>query len=180
MERDVPGVSLTAMGITGARARFLDKQDDAAWASVLRAAKPDLVVLAFGTNEITDGSKYSMDDYTKTLVTVMHQVRDAVPEASLMLAGPPDMASNNESQGHSKHYGFVITRKQKEIAAAESWAFWDQFEAMGGGGSMWSWIQQGLGSQDMIHPTGQGGSVLGRFEFAALLQGYERYRAEHP
>jgi hypothetical protein len=110
----------------------------------------------------------------------MAQVRAAVPDASVMLAGPPDMASNNAGQGHSKPYGFIVARKQKEIAAAQGWAFWDQFNAMGGGGSMWSWIQMGLGSQDMIHPTGQGGSVLGRFEYAALMQAYDRYCAEHP
>ncbi|HTJ83185.1 MAG TPA: hypothetical protein VL400_15810, partial [Polyangiaceae bacterium] len=46
MERDEPGVTLSALGITGARARFLDKEDDAHWAEVLRAAKPDLVILA--------------------------------------------------------------------------------------------------------------------------------------
>ena len=177
MERDVPGVTLSALGITGARARFLDKQDDAQWARALGAAKPDLVVLAFGSNEITDGTKYPIEDYQQTLTAVMHQIRAAVPDASLMLVGPPDMASAKPDQGHSRPHAYIITMKQKDIAATEGWAFWDQYHAMGGGGSMWSWIQAGLGSQDMFHPTGQGGNVLGRFEAQALLQAYEAFEA---
>jgi lysophospholipase L1-like esterase len=177
MERDVPGVTVSALGITGARARFLDKQDDVQWAKALGAAKPDLVVLAFGSNEITDATKYPIEDYEQTLSAIMRQIRAAVPDASLMLVGPPDMASAKAEQGHSRPHSYIITMKQKEIAAKEGWAFWDQFHAMGGGGSMWSWIQMGLGSQDMFHPTGQGGNVLGRFEFQALMQAYEQFRA---
>ncbi len=177
MERDVPGVTLSALGITGARARFLDKQDDAHWGAALRAAKPDLVCLAFGSNEITDGNMYPMEDYRRTLAAVMEQVEKAVPDASLMLVGPPDMASSKASQGHSRPMVHFIVKHQKEIAAERGWAFWDQYRAMGGGGSMWSWMKAGLGSQDMFHPTGQGGSVLGKWEYYALMEAYEKYKA---
>lgn len=187
MERDVPGVSLSALGITGARARFLDKQDDAHWAEVLKASKPDLVVLAFGTNEITDGrmgfdekgqlSKDPLGDYRKSLRAVMDQVRAAVPDASLMLVGPPDMASKNAGEGHSRPMVPVIVKIQKELAAEAGWGFFSQLEAMGGPGSMWAWVQSGLGNTDMIHPTGSGGNVLGRAQYLAMMQAYERYKA---
>ncbi|MCA9621362.1 MAG: hypothetical protein KC731_20205 [Myxococcales bacterium] len=179
MERDVPGVMLSAMGITGARARFLDKQDDAHFAEVLKAAKPDLVCLAFGSNEITDGNMYPMDKYRQTLTAVMEQVEKAVPNASLMLVGPPDMASAKESQGHSRPMVHFIVKNQRELAEKRGWAFWDQFRAMGGGGSMWSWMKAGLGSQDMFHPTGRGGSVLGKWEYLALMEAFEKYKEAH-
>jgi lysophospholipase L1-like esterase len=179
MERDEPGLSLSAMGITGARARFLDKQDDAHFARVLQAAKPDLVALAFGSNEITDGLMYPVKDYRETLVAVMKQVEKAVPDASLMLVGPPDMASKNAAWGHSRPMANIIAKNQKELAAERGWAFWDQYQAMGGGGSMWSWIQAGLGSQDLFHPTGQGGNLLGRWQYLALMEAFESYKDEH-
>ncbi len=177
MERDVPGVTLSACGVTGARARFLDKQDDEHWAQVLQAAKPDLVALAFGSNEITDGSMYSMQDYEKTLVAVMEQIEAALPESSWMLVGPPDMATEKAHLGHSRPHGRIITDRQRDIAAKRGWAFWDQFRAMGGGGSMWGWIKMGLGSKDMFHPTGQGGNVLGKWQYLALMQAYEQFKA---
>ena len=178
MERDVPGVTLSALGVTGARARFLDKQDDAHWAQVLKAAKPDLVVLAFGSNEITDGNMYPMDKYRETLTAVMDQVERAVPEAAWMLAGPPDMASSKASQGHSRPMTFFIVKNQQELAGERGWAFWDQFRAMGGGGSMWAWMKAGLGSQDMFHPTGRGGSMLGKWQYLALMEAFEAYKAQ--
>ena len=179
MERAVPGITLSACGITGARARFLDKQDDAHFAAVLKAAKPDLIVLAFGSYEITDGTMYPMDQYRETLAAVMEQIEKAAPDAARMLAGPPDMASNNPTQGRSRPMVHFITENEKKLAAERGWAFWDQYRAMGGGGSMWSWIQAGLGSPDMFHPTGQGGTVLGNWEYLALMQAYDDYRQRH-
>ena len=177
MERDVPGVTLSALGVTGARARFLDKSDDAHWAEALRAAKPDLVVLAFGSNETTDGMMYPMADYEATLRSLMKQVRAALPTASLMLAGPPDMATTNEGTMHTRPVLPVIVKIQRKVAAEEGWAFWDQFQCMGGAGSMWSWIKTGLGSTDMFHPSGSGGNQLGTWEYRAMVEGFEQYKA---
>jgi hypothetical protein len=58
LERDGPGVVLDALGVQGARIRFLDKQDDAHWAEVLRWRAPDLLVYEFGANESGDGFVY--------------------------------------------------------------------------------------------------------------------------
>jgi lysophospholipase L1-like esterase len=186
MERAEPGVTVTALGITGGRARFLDKQDDAHWAEVLRAAKPDLVVLAFGSNEVGDGrmafdergqlSKDPMGDYERALESVMRQVRAAVPETSVLLVGPPDMASKREDEGHSKAMVPVFIKHQTNVAKKLGWAFWNQYKAMGGSGSMWSWVQSGLGNSDLIHPTGAGANVLGKMEYLALMKAYEEHK----
>ncbi len=187
MERDVPGVTLSALGITGARARFLDKQDDAHWAAVLAGAKPDLVVLAFGTNEVGDGrmafdengqlSKDPMGDYERNLDKVMEQVEKACPNASYMLVGPPDMASNDASQGNAKPMVGIYANHQMNVAKKRGWAFWHQQKAMGGPGSMWSWVQAGMGNSDMIHPTGSGGNALGQMQYLAVMEGYENFKA---
>src|SRR5690606_34787025 len=101
MGREAPGVTLSALGVTGARARFLDKQDDEHWRKVLAHTSADLVVLSFGGNEVQDGNKYPMEQYRETLEAVMVQVEKALPDASYMLVGPTDMASAKASQGHS-------------------------------------------------------------------------------
>jgi len=188
MERDVPGVTLSSLGITGARARFLDKQDDGHWAKVLAAAKPDLVVLAFGSNEVTDGmifldekgqkSKTPMDDYEAGLHKVMKQIQAACPDASYMLVAPPDMASKDESQSHSRPQVGIIVARQTKAAKEEGWALFNQFQAMGSSGSMWNWIQAGLGNSDMFHPTGAGGNVLGKMQYQSVMQAYEAYKAK--
>jgi hypothetical protein len=177
MERDVPGVTLTAMGITGASVRFLDKQDDGHWKKVLRAAKPDLVCLAFGSNEIAGG--FPVDEYKEGLNAVMKQVEEALPKASYMLVAPPDMASKNAAQGGSRPWVPIIVDAQKEVAAKRGWALWDQYRAMGGAGSMAAWVKSGLGAADMFHPTGIGGNLLGTMQYRALMQAFEAYKAKH-
>ena len=109
----------------------------------------------------------------------MEQVEKAVPGVSYMLVGPPDMASAKASQGHSRPMVHFIVENQKKLAKKRGWAMWDQFRAMGGGGSMWSWMKAGLGSQDMFHPTGRGGSVLGKWEYYALMKAFEAYKDAH-
>jgi len=189
MARDVPGVTLSALGITGARCRFLDKQNDEHWAEVLKAAKPDLVIFAFGSNEITDGSLYldengqksktPFEDYRRDVRKVMKQVSAAVPDSSWMLVGPPDMASKKAEWGHSRPAVSIIAKSEKQLAEEEGWAFFDQLAAMGGTGSMWAWIKSGLGNNDMFHPTGSGGNVLGRLQYKAVMQAFEKYKDAH-
>jgi hypothetical protein len=175
MERDGPGVVLSALGITGARARFVDQQDDAHFAAALRAAEPDLVVLAFGSNEIIDGQLYPVPEYERTLGELMRQVEAAAPEASWMLVGPPDMASKSPAHGHSRPMTPLIVDAQARLAAARGWAFWDQYRAMGGSGSLWAWMQAGLANADMFHPTGVGANMLATWQYHALMAAYERY-----
>jgi lysophospholipase L1-like esterase len=177
MERDTPGVTLSATGITGARVRFLDKQDNAHFARVLAAARPDLVVLAFGSNEVTDGLLYPMDEFRETLGAIMAQIELAVPNASYMLAGPPDMASKNAAHGHSRAVVPIIVKNQMQLAKERGWAYWNQYAAMGGAGSMWAWMKGGLGSPDMFHPTGRGGNLLGRWQYQAIIEAYTKFLA---
>jgi hypothetical protein len=175
MERDVPGVSLSALGITGARARFLDKNDEAAWTASLRGAEPDLVILAFGSNETTDGMMYPLVEYEASLRALMKRMRAALPTASLMLVGPPDMATENTGTGHTRPTLPVLVKIQRKVAGEEGWAFFDQFSAMGGAGSMWWWIKRGMGSSDMFHPTESGGNQLGAWQFRAMMEAYDAF-----
>ncbi len=178
MERDAPGITLSALGITGAQVRFVDKQDDAHWAQVLKQAKPDLVCLAFGSNEVADGYNYEKPENRKTLVALMKQLEVALPDSSFMLVGPPDMAHRSALQGHSHPYVRRTVKAQKQLAKDNGWAFWNQYAVMGGAGSMWAWVQSNLGSADLVHPTGNGGAVLGRWQYHALMDLYEKHKAK--
>lgn len=179
MERDVPGVTLSALGITGAQLWVVNsKMDEAHWAKVLQHANPDLVCLAFGSNETADGYNYDKEESRETLVTVMKRIEKALPNASFMMVGPPDMAHRSANQGHTHPYILRTVKAQKKVALEQGWAFWNQYSVMGGGGSMWSWVQSNLGNADLVHPTGNGGAVLGRWQYHALMDGYEKHKAK--
>jgi lysophospholipase L1-like esterase len=171
LEREVPGVVWDALGVLGGRARMLDVNDDAHWASSLRARDPSLVVMQYGTNESTD-TGYPMDQYEASLELVLKQVRQALPQASCLVVGPMDRAG--KSGGETMPIILKLEEAQRKVAFKAGCAYWDTFLAMGGPGAMGRWVKAKpqLGSGDYTHPTYAGASILGDLLYSALMEGY--------
>ncbi|HEV8550275.1 MAG TPA: hypothetical protein VGQ57_14625, partial [Polyangiaceae bacterium] len=90
LEREGPGVVLDALGVQGARIRFLDKQDDAHFAEQLRWRRPSLVIYEFGATESGDGFVFPMADFHRTMRDVLAQTKRALPHASCLVIGAMD------------------------------------------------------------------------------------------
>lgn len=180
LERDVPGVVLDAIGIQGARIRFLDKQDDAHWAEQLQLRRPNLLVYQFGANESGDGFAYSMEDYHRTMKAVLEQGQRAVPNAGCLIVGAMDRARKQGDVLVTVPIIPHIVKEQRAVAEAVGCAFFDTYEAMGGRGSMAIWVRRGLGQADMTHPSGWGAQVLGKWLYGAMIEGYNAYLKREP
>jgi lysophospholipase L1-like esterase len=172
MERDAPGVVLDALGIQGARLRFLDQQDDAHWAETLQWRKPDLVVYQFGANESGDGFLYSMKDYRATMEAVIAQGKRALPESSCLVVGAMDRAVKRGDELIGLAVLPHILKEQRGAAESMGCAFFDTYAAMGGAGSMATWVKRELGQADLTHPTGAGSELIGTWIFRALMKRY--------
>ena len=179
LERNGPGVVLDALGVQGARVRFLDKQDDTHWAEQLRWRKPDLVVYQFGANESGDGFAYPMDEYYKTMVLVLEQGQRALPRASCLVLGAMDRASKKDDTLQSMRVIPMIVTEQQKAAKTAGCAFFNTFEAMKGLGGMPGWVRRGLGQADLTHPTGVGSEILARWIYRALMTSYNQYSKTH-
>jgi lysophospholipase L1-like esterase len=178
LERNQPGVVLDAIGIQGARIRFLDKQDDAHWAEQLKWRRPELIVYHFGANESGDGFAYSMEDYHATMKEVLLQAKRAVPEAGCLVLAAMDRARKKDETMITVPIIPHIVKQQEATAREVGCAFWNTYHAMGGYGSMAIWVRRGLGQADLTHPTGAGAQKLGNWLYQALIEGYERWRTE--
>lgn len=176
LERAVPGVVLDAIGIQGARIRFLDKQDDQHWATQLAWRHPNLLVFHFGANESGDGFAYSMPDYNATMKVVLEQAKRAAPQASCLIVAAMDRARQVDEGMITVPIIPLIVEEQRKVAHEVGCAFWNTFEAMGGRGSMARWVRRELGQADLTHPTGAGAERLGNWLYAALLEGFENSR----
>lgn len=177
MERDRAGVVWDALGIQGARIRFLDKIDDAHFADELRWRAPVLVVFEFGTNESGDGYAYPMPEYQRTMQEVIRQVRAAVPESDCLIVGTMDRARVEDGLITSMKIIQLIIDEQEKAAKALGCAYFDTYRAMGGWGSMPTWVRRGLGQKDMMHPTSVGADRIGTWVFHALMERYRAYGA---
>ncbi len=177
LERDTPGVVLDALGVQGARIRFLDKQDDAHWAEQLAWRKPDLLIYEFGANESADGFVYSMTDYHRTMKDVVAQGKRALPDSSCLVIGAMDRAAKIGEEIVSLRVIPAIVEEQRKAAAELGCAFFDTYTAMGGARSMPTWVRRGLGQADLTHPTSVGSEVIGNWIFRALMKEYNAYLA---
>ncbi len=172
LEREGPGVVLDALGVQGARIRFLDKQDDAHWAEQLAWRKPDLLIYEFGANESGDGFLYSMADYHRTMKDVLTQGQHALPGSSCLVIGAMDRAAKVGDEIVSLRVMPALVAEQRSTAAEVGCAFFDTYTAMGGAHSMPTWVRRGLGQADMTHPTGVGSEVIGNWVYRGLMQAY--------
>ncbi len=170
LERDVPGVVLDAIGIQGARLRFLDQQDDAHYASQLRWRNPDLVIYEFGANESADGLAYSLDDFHSTMKNVLLQQRSAVSEASCLVIGAMDRAVRNGDSLTSSTFIPLLVKEQRAVAKDVGCAFFDTYQAMGGPGAMPKWVRRGLGQADLTHPSAVGADIIGTWIYRAVME----------
>jgi len=174
-----PGVLYSSLGVNGANVTLLSHAlNGPHWTAQLRHYKPDLVVLAYGTNE--SGYPQFVDStWGPELKNVVKRVRAALPEASILLMSPMD-------RGELKDSGEIETVQalphlvdiETRIAAETGLAFFNTFQAMGGEGTMARWYssEPRLVGADFIHPMPQGAKIVGELLYRALRDGYNEYK----
>ncbi|ARS27080.1 lipase [Sphingomonas sp. KC8] len=90
--RDNGGIALSNVGVVGSQLQHFGRTDDAVVAEELRTYKPDLIVLAFGTNE-GFAPVFRPAEYEITLRTQIGRMRRLAPGVPLLLLGAPDASS---------------------------------------------------------------------------------------
>jgi lysophospholipase L1-like esterase len=169
-EQISPGVSYDVFGINGARASRILTWNQNAFADAVQARNPDLIVLSYGTNEIADGDWTSLS-YQLLLGNIVQRLRAAVPKASILITAPPERA---DVQLFGRFNSLVSA--QRLAALDNSAGFWSAYDAMGGAGSMNSWIPRGLAQSDRVHLTGAGYARLADLLYEDLTRAWTARR----
>ena len=166
---DRHGVVLDTLGLNGARYRSALAWDEAAWVGELARREPDLVVLAYGTNESSD-IKLKAELHAARVKELVGRVRKAAPHADCLIFGPID-------RGGEQYEATVARINEAQAAAARELgcAFWNGQQAMGGAGSMqrWATMNPPLGGGDRVHLYPRGYQKLGEMLARDLLTGYD-------
>jgi lysophospholipase L1-like esterase len=172
VERDRPGVVVDTLGINGSRARYQLLWDDSIFREHLQRRKPDLVVLAYGTNE--SGDESPLEDYERDLRAVVARIRDAAPDASCLLIGPSDRPMQVEERVFEDRTRTArLIKVQHRVALEHGCGFFDLVAFQGGALSMLQWAanEPAYASQDHVHYTRVGYQRLGEVLLSALLEG---------
>lgn len=175
MERDRPGVIVDTVGIPGSRVRSHLRWDDATYRAEIHHRHPDLVVLAYGTNESEDTS-VPLRRYEIDLARVVHRIQRVAPSASCLLVGPSDRPIHaHDGSWVDRPLTAEIIAAQRRVAAASGCAFFDLQAFMGGPVSMPAWTEHepAFAQPDHVHFTVAGHERLAEVMTSALLEGYE-------
>lgn len=176
------GLVYDAIGRNGARAANMLDWDEAHFAEQLSHRAPQLVVLSFGTNEAGDPTPD--DVYTGRLQALVSRILGAAPEASCMLVGPPDRATQTVASMPSRREAAVgwetmprvleLIALQRRVAEQSGCAFYDQLRAMGGAGTIARWVNETppRAQKDHVHLTRDGYVELGTRFAQDLLRAY--------
>lgn len=170
MERSAGGVVIDQLGIPGMRAEIHLHWQEQVWAEQLARRAPDLVVLAYGTNDV--GDPQSPADYAAEWQRVLQRVRTAAPQAACVIVGPSDRLAK-DAHGHWQPFARTpeVIDVQKRVAAQVGCGHWDAVAVMGGQGSMDRWRRAGLAARDGVHLNRAGYTRLAELFDAALHSG---------
>ncbi|MFC0820348.1 GDSL-type esterase/lipase family protein [Moraxella marmotae] len=154
------GAIVSALGINGAELSHQSRWNSAAWQKELGMIAPELVILAYGTNEAYN----NVDPFTvqSVLTERIRQIRQASPNSAVMIISAPEsLKSTGGGCGTRPYQLSAIQEIQRQTAQNEKTLFWDWQAAMGGSCSMTGWIGRGKASKDGVHFTHSGYQQLG-------------------
>ena len=176
------GVILSNLGTVGAQFLHFGRTDDRVVATELAAYRPDLIVVAYGTNEAFRPG-FSASAYEATLRADLTRLRRLAPDVPMLLIGAPDSATKQPGL-QSGESGISapcadgggwrptaalasVQAVQRRQARAFGIAYWDWAQRMGGRCVADGWTQgtTPLMRGDHVHFTSRGGA-----EIARLLQ----------
>lgn len=169
------GISISNLGVPSSQLVHFARTDSDTLIRELEAYQPDMIVLAYGTNE---GFNADLD-----LATYEQQLRDTIfrlkmmttANVPMMLLGPPNAMTRNAAIAHAGPLppvtcdtGIMVPGNiagvraiQRRVANVMGLAFWDWGRAMGGPCAMWQWRAEGLTAADAVHINRPGGIRLG-------------------
>ncbi len=181
--RDGDGVSYISLGFPGATVQVLEKLASTNLADDLRRLAPDIIVLAFGTNE---GFNDALDvaAYSAQYEQIVRRLQALRPGVRIIMIGPPDGARpagvcHNSAVGHDcaapppqpvAVEGGVQCRfptppklaqvrdAQRHLAERLGADFWDWSSIMPGpcGAQAWAAANPPLMAHDYVHMTLEG------------------------
>jgi lysophospholipase L1-like esterase len=179
-----PGVTWECLGINGAVAPLMLRWNQQIFSEYLRQRNPNLIVLAYGTNEAAESASYN-DDYVQKFTHLLDLLHQYVPDAAILVLGPYDRATAHTvrvSRRRSRTYWETYAGTQRIIADQEAacrvhhCAYYNEQTRMGGPGAMLRWAAAGLAQGDHTHLTGTGYRELAGALYDDLINAYKSYQ----
>jgi lysophospholipase L1-like esterase len=188
--RGQSGVVLSNLGVSGAQLAHFGRSDDGVVRAELAAYRPDLIVLAFGTNEGFSPGLTAAAYEAGLRAQIARLRRLAGGEVPILLLGPPDAATRDAGLAdmragcgegwHRPRLLAAVRERQRAVARELGVGFWDWQAAMGGRCAAHRWRRAGLMRGDHVHFTRAGGELIGAAIDADIERGASAFAGSRP
>jgi len=171
LDLEGPGLIYDALGLPGSTSILADQYDKTVFADQLRARRPDLYVLFWGTNESAMAS-LTVEELRKHYLSLLDTLRGAAPDADCLVLGPTDAMVRRADRSWVEVPKIdMVSATLRQVAAERGCAFWSPRAAMGGPRSILRWqkLEPPLATSDGVHLTRQGYEMLATSLADALL-----------
>lgn len=163
LDRIAPGITLDALGNNGSVANVINRWDSSTLRSQLQWRNPQLIILAYGTNEAF-GPDLVPETYETELRQAIRSLRGAAPEAAILLIGAPSSAKsrpphiNGGCRVPLPPSLIKVQNSQRRIARQEGTLYWDWSAMMGGNCGAQFWLKQKTPFMrpDLVHMSAEG------------------------
>jgi len=187
LRRTEPGITWSNLGTIGATVALLKRWDPALVRAELAHENPDLIVLAFGSNEGFQDST-NLARYAERYRDAIAMLQGGAPNASILLVGAPDGVRRPIADGGTLCPGGAwqtppklnkVRDVQRAIAHESDLFWWDWSHAMGGQCSMVDWAAQTppLASPDHLHLLHAGYRKTAEALFADIIARFDTHVA---
>lgn len=167
-----PGIVVDTLGLNGARVASALAFDEPTWVAELGRRSPELVVIAYGSNESSD-IKIDAQRHIDQVTALLRRIRSTTAGDCLVL-GPIDRAGQPYEDAVAD-----LNDAQRRAAEVSGCAFWSGQVAMGGKGSMakWQLERPPLAQGDLLHLWPRGYERIGSALARDILQAFDAYAA---
>ena len=169
LENGQPGILYHSMGVNGAKYKHYLSTDF--YLEQAATLKPDLIVIALGTNEALD-HPYSDPKFSEQVKTLIQQLKRYNPSATFVISTHPDSYKKKTKRNPGVA---TIHEKLLDAVAENNVACFDLYEAAGGKHAADKWQEAGLLRDDGVHFTRAGYELQGNMFYLALIKAYNQY-----
>ena len=163
-----PGVTFTSIGVNGAAVPSYLRCKN--FVRDMKAFPPDLVIFGIGVNDAF-AADFDSTVFKNNYLKLIARIREANPDCAFIFL------SNNDTWKKGRKGRYTVNQTGPEVsdvmhrlANLTGGAVWDQFEVMGGLGSMAKWQAKGLAQEDRVHFTVNGYNLIGDLFWHAFVQ----------
>lgn len=167
------GVLVDNIAMRGSSGTVFNKMDSRLLSAQFGRESVGLIILQYGGNSVPYiKSEKQAEDYGKWFQSQIRTLKRLNPNAAVIVIGPSDMSIKEKDKFVTYPYLDKVRDALKNAAFEQGAAYWDMYEAMGGKGSMPSWVNADppLASTDHIHFAPAGSKLVAEWFYEAIQE----------